>query len=205
MDNDRLAQLEKTLRELPIIKKELAKLRNQLPSTLSYHSIQHTEDVLREALLFGIHDNLKDRDLELLAIAATFHDSGFLVKHFANEVYGADFAAVAMELSGSYEPEEAALVSRMILDTEIKQGPNGPDFLASTYLSGYLLDADVSNFGREDFFAKAQLIANETNQTIASMKPSLILLLQKHKWHTAAARMLREEQKARNLTLLMQM
>ena len=204
MSVSQLTSLEITLKKLPIIKKELEKLRRDLSPSLTYHSVLHSEDVLHECLLFGLHDNLPERELHLLAVAATFHDSGFLVKPQANEKLGADFAAMAMEDSKQYSNEEIKLVSQMICDTEIIMGESGPVFKSSTRLSGYLLDADLSNFGRKDFFDKAVLFAQETKQTVEDLRPSLIIFLKNHKWHTKAAAALRQEQKAANLAILSQ-
>jgi uncharacterized protein len=202
MNSSRLVTLENTLRELPIIKKELARLTRELSPSLSYHSVAHTDDVIHEVLLFGYNDELSEKELRLLAISATFHDSGFLVKSFANEAIGADFAAMAMEAAGAYSKSDISLVTQMILDTEIHFGPTGPEFKTSSLLSGYLLDADLSNFGREDFFEKSKLIAQETNQSVEELKPSLIKFLNNHHWHTIAAQSLRQEQKEKNLAIL---
>jgi hypothetical protein len=73
---------------------------------------------------------------------------------------------------------------------------------------GYMLDADVSNFGREDFFACMEKIAKETgvdlaNQTSrAKMYAFVINLLENHSWHTEGARTLRDDQKQKNLSFL---
>lgn len=202
MSDSNLDSLEKELRDLPIIAKELLRLRKGLPNNLKYHSHLHIEDVIHESLLFGLYDKLKERDLRLLAIAATFHDSGFLVKPHANEGIGADFAAIAMEESCEYSKEEILLVSQMIKDTEISWEASGPKFYTNTYLSGYLLDADLSNLGREDFFDKSKLIVLETNQSTTDLRETLINLMKHHKWHTKAAYRLREEQKKKNLECL---
>jgi len=174
MNISRLDSLERSQKELPIVKKELARLAKGLSSSLTYHSVSHTEDVIHEVLLFGLKDGIEERELHLLVIAACFHDSGFLVKPMANEPIGAEFAAMAMETGSEYSTDEISLVSQMILDTEIIFGPGGPEFKSSGLLSGYLLDADLSNFGREDFFEKSKLFAEETNQSVDELKPSMI-------------------------------
>lgn len=202
MKSSRLQSLESSLKELPIIKKELTILGRDLSPSLTYHSKAHTEDVIHEVLLFGIQDELSDKELHLLTIAACFHDSGFLVKPLENEAIGADFAAEAMDAEGVYTEDEITLVAQMILDTEIQWGLNGPEFMSSGLLSGYLLDADLSNFGRLDFFDKSILIAQETNQSVEELKPSLVKFLNNHHWHTLAAQSLRQEQKEKNLKQL---
>lgn len=57
---------------------EALDLLNNLPSYLRYHDKNHTLDVLRETILFGLADNLDQKTLELQAIAAAWHDVGYL-------------------------------------------------------------------------------------------------------------------------------
>lgn len=202
MSEGQLNKIKARLYSLPIIKEELVRLRQQLPTELSYHSYQHTQDVLDEALLFGFTAGLPHRDLELLAIAATFHDSGFLISPEDNEKYAADLAAIAMEEVGGYKEDEIKLVSRMILDTALQFSENGYAYIPSTELSKYLLDADLSNLGREDFMEKAALIANERGQELKDTLPELVIFLSGHRWQTEVAKNLREDRRIKNIELL---
>jgi len=49
-----------------------------LDSALYYHSPEHTKNVLRQSIELAQEDELASRDQLLLAIAAAFHDAGFL-------------------------------------------------------------------------------------------------------------------------------
>lgn len=41
------------------------RLRNELSPIYSYHSVKQTIDVIHEAIMFSIYDNIEERELEL--------------------------------------------------------------------------------------------------------------------------------------------
>ncbi len=186
-------------KELPIVKRAFTRLRNELPEHLHYHSVNHTEDVFSEAIRFAVKDKLPAKDLDLLAVACVFHDFGFLVRYSENEIYGAEFAALAMEESGLYSPADIELVAQMIMDTGVADTETGLRAVATTTLSGYLIDADLSNLGRTDFLEKTKLIAQERKQPIEQVYPTVLALMLAHNWYTPAAASCREDQKQLNI------
>lgn len=156
-----IQRTEEMLRGFPIIATILQRLRAELPSTLTYHTAAHTDDVFHEVILFAMLDDVPPRQLELLAIGAAYHDSGFLRQMQANEVVGAGIAAEAMRADGSYSDEEIRTVVAMIEDTLVRPVEGGLAQIPSQEISKYLLDADLSNVGREDFFDKSELVRTE--------------------------------------------
>ena len=191
--------------ELPIVATALQRLQLSLPPHLVYHSAKHTQNVLREALRFAATDGLPAREQELLAIAAAYHDIGFLERMSKNEIFGAQAARRAMSESAQYSNEDMALVERMILDTEIQAGPEGPYQMCSHRLSGYLLDADLSNLGREDFLHWNQLLQQELGVRKEELLAFSRKLMLNHDWHTPAAQSLRSAGKKKNLEALEQL
>ncbi len=190
----------KACAEHPVVKQMLERLRRELSPDLHYHSADHTEDVLREVLLFAATDGLTAREQLLLAIAAAYHDAGFLVRRDENELIAAQMARSAMEASGGFTPAECQQVYEMIEDTIVRVVPNGLAEIPRSKLAGYLLDADLSNFGRADFDQKRALIAAELKLAGRETTPqNTAKLLRAHRWHTPAARQLREAQKQKNL------
>lgn len=184
-----------------IIELILKELASRLSPKLSFHNLEHTQDVLTEVEVFSGHDHVPAHSIELLQIAAAFHDSGYLTQFEDNEPIGAEIAMTYMQRANIYTNEQIRLVKKMILDTSIM--PTGALQKATTPISGYLLDADVSNFGRKDFFDRSLLIMQERGETdeIAFWK-STAKLLERHSWFTSAAKALRESQKQINLRLL---
>lgn len=189
----------KTLKAIPIIAKILERLWKELPRDLYYHSAEHSEDVLREVISLAIIDQRGERERHLLAVSAAYHDSGFLRSPLDNERYGARFAVEAMTYAGGYSPDEIELVSQMILDTRLQSTPEGLRQVPTRELSGYLLDADMSNLGRDDFFDKLELLRREFGfERVLFLRRTYDLIL-KHQWHTPAAQKLRTEKTKVNI------
>ncbi len=190
-------------KQLPLVTTILDKLKRDLPNDLYYHNYDHTLDVIEEVLCYAKGDNLNDREIELLVVAAAYHDAGFLSQRRDNEDLGAKMAEEAMSIAGGYSVEEVDLVKTMILDTKMQVAEGGFKQIPTTRLSGYLLDADVSNLGRKDFFDKGKLVLKELNLPSAEMFLEHSLnLLEAHQWHTGPANRLREEQKQENIKSL---
>lgn len=198
------ARIEELL-SLPIIASILRELDAGLPAELCYHSPSHTRDVLAEAVRFGMLDGLPPRSVELLAIAAAYHDSGFLVTPHDNEPIGADRAVHAMDAAGGYDRGETALVKSMILDTKLVPLAGGAGQQPSTELAKYLLDADLANFGRDDFFEKVSLLAKELGQQTEVMLAQTRKLIAHHSYFTHAATLLRNAKKQENVLRLAEM
>ncbi|MBX7137557.1 MAG: HD domain-containing protein [Oligoflexia bacterium] len=203
MDQARLEpKVQKKLEQLrskPIIARILKELELHLPKSLYYHGLKHTEDVMHQAVLYAVYDDLSEREIELLAIAAAYHDSGFLKSLVDNETLGAKMARDAMRESGAYTEAEIELIAKMIVDTAVVHEPPERKQIPSSFLSGYLLDADLSNFGREDFFDRLEEVRLEMGANKGQFLNTTLQLISSHDWHSAAAKALREEQKRRNL------
>jgi predicted metal-dependent HD superfamily phosphohydrolase len=198
-----IEDLENTLRAHPVVQVALARLQRELSPDLRYHTAAHTDDVLHEALLFGQHDCLSIRETELLAIAAAYHDLGFIDRRTENEGLGAELAVQAMERAGGYTPTEVHAVRVAILDTKVQMLPQGPRQISTSRLSNYLLDADVSNLGRDDFFEKADLVRQELGiPDRTQFLKGLKVFLAAHEWYSPAAHALRSAGKERNRAAL---
>lgn len=205
MIEDELKHTTEAMQKLPVVRRTLELLKEKLPRELYYHSAPHTDDVLSETLRFALTDKLSPREIELLAIAAACHDMGFITRPVMNESLGAEHARLEMTKAGGYTEEEIALVERMILDTALVETAVGPKQIPSTNLSRYLLDADLSNFGRDDFFDKGELQRKELGVDQEIFRKNSFALLNAHRWLTNAAMKLRQNKKEQNLSLLKSM
>ena len=203
-DDEVKGRLER-VRSHPLIAGIVKKLEHALPDNLHYHAPEHTENVLAEVVRLAVADNLSDRQVLLLAIAAGFHDSGFVFRRERNEVLGAALASDAMREAGGFSDDEVALVNQMILDTELVDKGNGRRQFPNTPLSKYLLDADLANFGRNDFFDRLELGLRERGGERIEFLRNTLRLLVDHDWHTEIARSMLQPQKEENLAQLKQM
>jgi len=172
-------------------------LDTQLSSTLYYHGLHHTLDVLNAAMILADEEGVEDRsDLKLLKTAALFHDSGFVNTYKNHEEEGCRIANVHLSLFG-YSQGEIKKICGMIMATKIPQTP-------TTILEQILCDADLDYLGRDDFEPIAaslfeelkarKLVENETTWNVIQVK-----FLESHRYHTKSAINKREVQKQKRL------
>ena len=184
----------------PLVTETVSALVSDLDPTLYYHSPAHTKDVLRQTLELAESDALDNRDVLLLAIAAAFHDAGFLKQRPKNEPIGAQMAIDAMAKTGRFSQEECDLVEQMILDTQLVM--DGPAQISNSRLSPWLLDADLANLGRDDFWDQTMLLARELNIDRQKMLPMTQALMQRHDWQSPAGQRLFGAKKESNFVAL---
>lgn len=123
----------------------LNKLRDELPPHLTYHNIDHTEDVMQAAALLATAEGVDETSRNLLAAAALLHDTGFLVGREGHEEASCNIARYYLPLYG-YTPDEIDIICSLIIATRLPQSPDSP-------LAEILCDADLDYLGRDDFFA----------------------------------------------------
>ncbi|MEK9996147.1 MAG: hypothetical protein VW664_07460, partial [Halieaceae bacterium] len=113
---------------------------------------------------------------------------------------GAKMAGEAMAQSGRFSHEECELVEQMILDTQLVM--EGPAQIANSRLSPWLLDADLANLGRDDFWDQTKLLAKELNIDLQNMLPMTQALMERHDWQSPAGRRLFGAKKESNFVAL---
>lgn len=191
-----------------IIKKpeilEAFAILDQLPGELHYHNKTHTEDVIREAILFALADGASRETIEQQAVAAAWHDVGFIKEYQKNEPIAVElFKQSEAYKTLSKEAREEVIAN--ILDTQIVVDGGIPSLSHERSSNRYILDADVSNFGRDDFFVNRKKIADELKIDLSDPAAKkgfysfALDLLKNHKWETNSARMLRQAKKDENL------
>lgn len=201
----------------PIAQEAYQRWHASEPKWARYHVFEHTEDVLHEALFFAIADGITDeRSLELIGIMATYHDIGMTMEpsnpdnlRQDHEARGAALVKEIMTRDGSYTEEEIKIVTESIEDTKILM-VNGVliQQKARHKLGAYLLDADVSNLGRDDFSQKSELEFAELQLVLKNppdrpqFNQNTLRLIKNHKWQTPAAIKYRSRLQEENITSL---
>jgi hypothetical protein len=179
-------------------------LLDKLPKNLKYHNKEHTLDVLKETILFALADGRDRETIRQQAISAAWHDVGFVKQHAQNEPVAVEMFKQSKTFQTLSEEQRNEIIAN-ILDTQIVMKDDKPFLLQQRSRLGYVLDGDVSNFGREDFSEKRMRVAEELglNLSNADIKRKfckfVIELLRNHEWKTASARALRQAQKEINL------
>lgn len=178
----------------------LSRLRIELPPRLTYHNVAHTEvDVLPAAVRLAKLSNLAEPDLELLKVAAAFHDIGQITTSLGHEQIGVVLISEVLPRFG-FSSADIERVTGMIMATEMPQTPLNQE-------QELLCDADLDSLGREDFFPVSKALWRE-RATCGMVIPWQTWLtiqlqfLQSHAYFTPAAQTLRNAGKQKNIELL---
>jgi uncharacterized protein len=176
-----------------------SKLEREMPSYYSYHTPEHTRYVIDKSVLVGKKEKIKEDDLELLKIAALFHDMGFLESRDNHEELSCDM--VMKELpSWNFKSNEIAKICGMIRATKIPQRPK-------TLLEKILADADLEYLGTDLYEEGSSRLYRE----LIYFNPSLtekewleiqVNFLTAHQYHTEFCIKNRESQKQSHLKRL---
>ena len=122
----------------------IAKLQNGLSPRFTYHSINHTLDVLEQSQQVAAREGIVDeQNLFLLKVAALYHDIGFLILYSGHEEKGCELAKKELPALGLTSPQIKKICG-MIMATKIPQSPKNK-------LEKIICDADLDYLGRDDF------------------------------------------------------
>ncbi|MFN4084063.1 MAG: HD domain-containing protein [Bacteroidia bacterium] len=170
----------------------LAKLKNELPGNLYYHSYSHVMDVLDAAVNYAKMENISDYETQLLKTAVLFHDSGFTVQSKNHEEIGCEIVRAELP-KYNYTNEEIEKICGMIMATRIPQSPTNK-------LEEIICDADLDYLGRDDFWTIGSnlfkeleiygILSDEKDWNKLQLK-----FLSSHKYFTKSALSLRKEKK----------
>ncbi|MDY0104651.1 MAG: HD domain-containing protein [Lentimicrobium sp.] len=172
------------------------KMKRELPSTIVYHSVDHTIDVHDAAIRLSQLEGIPDREICLLRAAALLHDVGITVSFEDHERHSVKIAEDYLPSFG-YSAEDIEAIKLMIMSTRIPQAAN-------TILEKILCDADLDYLGRPDFFVIAQKLRLEWEYSGNKIELSdwyviQMNFLRSHSYQTASAKELRNERKLQNL------
>ena len=127
-----------------------------------YHQYNHSLEVMDRAMYLWKQEWLWESDIELLALAWLFHDTGFVIQYDSNETIGAKIAQNYLK-SILYPESRIKTVYRLIKATD-------PDYKTPIdILEKIIKDADLDNLWRADFFEKNDNIRQEI-ETIKKIK-----------------------------------
>ena len=128
-------------------------LQHDLDPRLTYHTLAHTEYVVKQAHALADAAKLSPEDTENLLVAAWFHDTGYLDTYDGHE-YKSMARAEAWLKEKSAAPARIELIKNLIRATHRNEKAN-------TELEKLLVDADMSNLAADDYRDRAELIRSE--------------------------------------------
>lgn len=179
----------------------LQRLQKELPAEYTYHSPEHTEDVMYSAVRIAEFLNISTEDTELLKVACAYHDAGFLNTYAGHEEAG---CAIAREyLPGfGFSSQAIDMITGMIMATKIPQSPQN-------ILEQIICDADLDYLGRDDFEPIGTRLYHELKSTGRipgwdEWNQLQISFLSKHTYHTTFSKNFRQSMKENHLHSLIQ-
>ncbi|MAN29066.1 HD domain-containing protein [Mesonia sp.] len=169
---------------------------------LAFHNSQHTKEVFNSAKRIGAHENLSEDDLEIVLLAALFHDTGNMDCFKGHEYVSAKKASDYLN-NINFDSAKTEKVVKCILATRMPQSP-------TNLLEQILCDADLAHLGKENFISKNRLLREEWSEHLKmcfSNKEWVKLnidFLECHNYFTAYGKKVLQPQKEINLKILKQ-
>ncbi|ASU35089.1 Pycsar system effector family protein [Mucilaginibacter xinganensis] len=166
-------------------------------STLIYHNLQHTQDVVAAAIKIANHYQLNDDDFFVVMAAVWFHDLGYMIDLNSHEEKGAELASDFFE-EHNVNKKHIELIVSCIMATRMPQAPK-------TLLEEIVCDADLFNLGTDKFKEKDKLLLKEVNLlhntslTKQQWREKSISFLESHSYHTDYCKVLLNNTKEKNL------
>ncbi len=173
------------------------KLRNEIPEAYTYHTLDHTLEVVKNAIYIGTKENLDENEMSLLVVAAWFHDVGYVKTYQGHE---AESAAMADEFLAEREVDKSIrdIVVDGILSTTFPQQ-------AKTKIAEVLCDADFMHLGQSTYFDRARKLRQEQKSAgVAALKKidfdkESVKVFEQHRYFTTYCRNTLTETKEANL------
>jgi predicted metal-dependent HD superfamily phosphohydrolase len=166
-------------------------------STLIYHNLDHTQDVVAAAIKIANHYQLNDEDFFIVLAAVWFHDLGYMVDAATHEEKGAELATAFLQ-EHHVSKKNIDLVTNCIMATKIPQSPK-------TLLEEIVCDSDLFNLGTDKFKEKDKLLFKEINLlhhaglSKQQWREKSIKFLESQSYHTDYCKVLLNSTKEKNL------
>ncbi len=156
-----------------------------LDPRLTYHSVDHTIDVLRQVERIAGAENIPEgRLLLLMRIAALFHDTGFLRTYKGHEKVSCSILSETIDPC-QFNDDEMEIMKGMIMATRIPQQPGSlPEMI--------ICDADLDYLGRNDFKGisntlKDEFLAYQVIKTEEEWDQLQVSFFESHSYFTASS------------------
>ena len=127
--------------------------KNELPPQVVYHNFEHTNQVVKHTFEIGTAEGVSEEDIEMLLLAAWFHDIGFVHGYEKHEEKSKEIAENYLYKLG-YNSHKIEKVTTLICVTKMPQKPTNK-------LEEIICDADLYHLGTESFVEKSNLLRSE--------------------------------------------
>jgi uncharacterized protein len=192
--------IEKTFSRFKLLFDEVIPfLSKETPEELTYHNVAHTCYVIDKVEVIADYENVPNEYLELIKIAALYHDIGFIYQRENHEEIGCQIVKKRLaELD--FSKQEIDMVCSMIMATKIPQKPQN-------LFDKVLADADLEYLGTVGFESIAHNFYTELKFFDSRIDEKKWLEIQiefisNHHYHTNFCVQRREPMKQTNLKKL---
>ncbi|MCB0703828.1 MAG: HD domain-containing protein [Saprospiraceae bacterium] len=175
-------------------------LEEKLSPDYVFHDLPHTEHVVESAQEIALGLQLTDEELEIILIAAWFHDVGYIDGPQNHEERGC--AEARKFLSGKKYPEEKIKqVEACILATRFPQKPEN-------LLEKVICDSDLSHLGKLIYWDRCgrirqeMLLTRDRNMDDKEWVEFELNFMRQHAYHTEVAKALYGNEKAKHIKQL---
>jgi predicted metal-dependent HD superfamily phosphohydrolase len=177
----------------------LQKLENELPKNLAYHNLAHTKEVHEAAMRIGKEENITEKEMELLRIAALYHDSGWIYNGVGHEAISCEIVRKHLPDYG-FNTDQIESICTIIMATKLPYTPEN-------ILQKIIMDADLDYLGTDTFFPRAESLRQELVSLGklaegADWNKLQVPFIENHHYFTASSIKNREPKKNENLELL---
>jgi len=131
--------------------------KDKLSPNYIYHNFNHTLRVVNNAAHISKKEDISKEDREMVALAAWFHDVGYIEGPDKHEHRSAVIAENFLKENG-YDTGKAATVAALIRSTELGVDPKN-------HLEKIIKDADCSHFADSNYIQLSELLREEWKLT----------------------------------------
>lgn len=128
-------------------------LKDKLSDSFLYHNFNHTLSVVKAVKTIATAQSVTEHDMELLLLAAWFHDTGYVNGCEKHEAGSAVIAKNFLE-ERNYKPEDIAMISSLIRATT-------KGYIPATDLEKIMRDADYFHLAEKDYLLSAEFLKQE--------------------------------------------
>lgn len=164
----------------------------------TYHNLEHTESVVKHAIKIGTIMEFSETDLEILILAAWFHDTGYFKGFVKHETISCEIAEEFLQ-GQNYPDEKIRQVSCAILNTKV------PYKTCDCPISKVLCDADLQHLASKNFMKSSDKLREERSAlidhefSIKAYWEETLIFLKKHSYRTEYGKKILAKKKEINI------
>lgn len=175
-------------------------LIENIPENLTYHNYQHTLNVVGAAKEIGKAENLGKDEMDVLLVAAWFHDTGYTQTYLEHEEAGKKIAEEFLVSKG----KDKGFIEKVKVCIDATKVPQKPINKVAAVLS----DADAFHLADDRFLEISMKLRREwNNATNRNISKKIFLeqslsFIKNHHYHTEYGKTVLAKEKEKNVKKL---